>query len=227
MFGHTQMVTRAAAALAGCGAAKYHAPMAIYLDDKPVQISGESLADILQDTQSRLAPTGRIVVEVLVDGESVVGQALESRADETITDREVRMTTAAPAELAREALAQARDRLNDAREARAKAADAFQEDRQRDALMQLGAMIEVWQQVQQTVLSVAQLIELDLDAFNVEDQPVTQLVDSLVEQLHQLRDGIQGGDIIALGDTLAYEWSTTIEKWDALIVAMDGRVAGE
>jgi len=49
--------------------------MAVYLDDEAVALEGDDLGGVLASASERLKPSGRVVVEVEVDGQKLVGRA--------------------------------------------------------------------------------------------------------------------------------------------------------
>lgn len=191
--------------------------MTIYLDDQPVQLEGTDLSAVLTAANDHLAPGGRILVEVQLDGQSLVSDHLEENLGMAVGQKELRLYSADPQELAVLTLQQVRQKLEDTGEAQTQAAQLLQEDRQDEAMRQVGRAIEGWQQTQQAALYSAQLLQMDLDDKRVDGQTITELVGQLIEQLRVLRDLLSSGDTVGLADVLAYEWPQTVDTWDQLI----------
>ncbi len=194
--------------------------MAVYLDDEQVQLEGVDLASVLASAKDRLAPSGRVVVEVHVDGQPVVGDDLDEKQQVDPLEAELRLYSADPRELAVATLQQVQEKLDDAAEAQLRAAELFQQDQQNEAMAEVGRAVTVWQQLQQAVLTSSQLLDIDFDTKTVDDQSVSQITDGLLGQLRSLREMLSSGDSVALADALAYEWPETVERWDRFIAEM-------
>ena len=201
--------------------------MSIYLDDDPVEFAGGDLAAVLEQAREALVGSGRMVVEVRLDGQVLNPNELDAEQHTPVGDTECRLYTADPRQLAVETLQQIAQRLNDAGQAQAEAAELLQQDRTADAMKHVTAANEAAQQTQQAVLHSATIVGVDLDGRSVDGQPVSQIVGLLLEQLKELRDLLAAGDTVALADALAYEWPQTIERWQALIGEMVGWVTEE
>ena len=191
--------------------------MSIYLDDDAVDFAGDDLASVLEQAREALAGSGRLVVEVLLDGKVLDPDGLDAEQNTPVADSEWRLYTANPRELAVATLQQVAERLNDARQAQAEAAELLQQDRPADAMKHVTVAIEAWQQTQQAVLYSATLVGIDLDGRAVDGQPVDQIVLLLLDQLKELRELLSAGDTVAMADALAYEWPQTIDRWQVLI----------
>jgi len=194
--------------------------MPILLDDQPLDAAGPTLGAILEQAQKGLAEGGRIVVEVVVAGESLAGEALDARLDEDVSAADIKLVSAQPAELATEALTGVRDQLGEARLLQAEAADLLQRDRISDGLEKVTQAINAWLNTQQAVLQSATVLNVDLDSFEVDGNELTDSVHELVDQLKELRDMITAGDMVGLADTLAYEWPDITDRWDAFLGAL-------
>ena len=201
--------------------------MSIYLDDESVELPGNDLDAVLKEVRQRLVDSGRIVVEIQRDGQAIASSELDSPQDTPIGHSEWRLYTAEPRELAVATLRQVPQRLSDAQEAQAAAADLLQQDRPADAMTHVAEAVEAWQQAQQAMLYSATLVGIELDGKSVDGEPVSQTVSILLDQLKELRELIAAGDTIGMADALAYEWPRTVERWQALIGQMIDWVSEE
>ncbi len=195
----------------------YHAPMPIFLDDEPVQLAGASLAELIASATQRLADDGRVVVEVMMDGNVLTADEMSQRKDSPLEEAEVRLTSADPGALAVSTLYQVREQLPQATSLHEQAAEYLQQDNPQEALKTLADVIGVWMQTQEAVLGSAGVVGLGLDQVKVGEEPMSDFTDELIKQLHELKDLIVSGDMVALADTLAYEWPPIVDRWDALI----------
>ncbi len=194
--------------------------MAIYVDDIAVDWPGERLGELLATASDRIEPSGRIIVEVVVDGQAIVGDELVERRDETVTDREVRLVTADPTELTLTTLNEVRGGLQSIRDEQERAAELFQKDQSAEALKLVGNVLQSWLHVQEAVLHSARLAQIDLDALDVDGIPVREMTDSLLRQFEQFKEQLTHNDLFAIADALAYEWTGSIDQWDRLLEEM-------
>ena len=104
------------------------------------------------------------------------------------------------------------------------AAEQLQQDEASEALQQVASAIEVWLQTQQAVQNSAALLQVDLDAIEVDGEAVSALTDELAQQLQNLKQLINDGDTVGLADALAYEWPGTTEKWDRLVQELVAKI---
>ncbi|XAL99982.1 hypothetical protein OT109_01080 [Phycisphaeraceae bacterium D3-23] len=194
--------------------------MAVRIDDEPVALEANSLRSLLAAAREHLAPAGRMVVQVQVDGEMVVDDALDSDTPADFTTTDVQVYSAKPAELAVGALEQARAMIDTARQQQEDAAALLQKDQTAEALAQVGESIQGWIQAQQAVTAVAQLLGLDLTAVTVDGDTVAARTQELLTRLVELKGLIEANDHVALADALAYEWPETTQRWDAALGAL-------
>jgi hypothetical protein len=190
--------------------------MAIFLDEQPTTLAGQTLREILRSAGERLAPSGRIVIEVAIDGQSLDNAELQGRLDAPVSGVVVRLTSVEPRELASDALGQVCERLDDARQAQFQAAELLQQDRSIDAMRRISDAIAAWQQTQAAVLQCSQLLNLNLDNEQLDGRPVSAMVNDLLEQLKQLKTLINDNDSVGLADALAYEWPQSVDRWQRL-----------
>lgn len=201
--------------------------MAIYLDEQPAQLDGDSLGEVLNQASEGLAVDGRVLVEVKIDGEIISGEDLDKHTTEQIGQSEVRLTSADPKELAVTTLNQVREQLPHATALHEQAADQLQADNPSEALQHIGQSIEVWMMVQEAVLGSAGVVGLGLDEVKVDGEPMSGFTDELIQQLHTLKELITNKDTVALADTLAYEWPATVQRWDQLIEQLIEEIEGK
>lgn len=194
--------------------------MPIYIDDEFIAMDARDLGGALDAAAERLAASGRVVVEVELDGAVLPGDQIDARRGEAIEQRELRMVSADPRVLSIETLEQVRARLGEAKRLQDDAADLLQRDDAPAALKKVGEAIEVWLQTQQAVLHSAAITGLDLDAITVDGEPLSGFTGQLLGRLKELKALIEAGDTVGLADTLAYEWPEEVARWESLIAAL-------
>lgn len=193
--------------------------MPIHIDDQPTTLAAASLRDLLAAARDQLAPAGRVVVEVRVDGESITGPALDDDQP-TNTTSDIRVYSAKPSELVVGVLEDVRTGLADSQKLQQQAAELLQQDEPARAMDLVKQSIDAWLQAQQAVGQSAQLLQLDLDAIRVDDQSVLERMNELIENLTELKDTVVAGDFVSLADALQYEWPEITERWDTAIGAI-------
>lgn len=198
--------------------------MEVFLDHDPFETDATTLGGVIGAAREQLAGAGRMIVEVRLDGETIPSDELEQRHDQAIDAEEVQLITAEPFELARQTLLDVKEALAGVKDDQQRAAELLQEDKPAEALNAIRAALGVWQQAQQTVLQAGRLIGVDLDAFEVDGQPVHAIVEALADQLKQVRDQLTANDWVGLADTLAYELDETAATWSAMLDALSDEI---
>ncbi len=198
--------------------------MPIYLDDQPVQLSGVDLASVLDSAADHLRASGRIVVEVTLDGEPLVDEQLESRRHDAVADGELRLYSANPRDLSRTTLEAVLGRLDAVAQRQREAADLISSDQQNEAMTALTQAIEGWQQSQQVVIQTASLTATDLSTLDIDGASAQEVIEQVITMLQVVRDTIEARDMIGLADTLAYEGPALIKQWQKLVTALIERI---
>lgn len=198
--------------------------MAVYVDDQPVELAGDSLGSVLSAATNHLASSGRIVVEVLVDGQNLVGDELVSRQSAGVEQAEVRLYSADPRVLGGETLDQVRRLLGEARQAQQEAAELIMQDRQADAMQRVVAAVDGWRQAQDAILNTTRLVGINLDEQQFSGEPLSQKIKSLLDQIKELKSLIEGRDFVALADSLQYEWPETVKVWENMVDQLSGLI---
>lgn len=191
--------------------------MQCFLDDQPYEAQGVSLSEILDDASAHLAPAGRMVVEVRLDGESLGSEALDTHHEADMTGRKVELLSADTRLTAIETLEAAKIGLDHIRSLQDEAAEMLQADRPAEAMPKVGEALALWQQVSQTVLFSAQVVELDLQSQVVDGRNFVDVSNDLAQQIRDLGERIIAGDGVAIADAMAYEWSETVEIWRGVL----------
>jgi hypothetical protein len=177
------------------------------------------MRELLAVVSSELSAAGRVVVEVKVDGAAITGPALEDDQP-TAPDSDIRVYSAKPGDLVVGILEEVRTQLAASQEMQQQAADHLQQDDPAKAMGLVKESINGWLQAQQAVGQSAQLLQLDLQAVKVDDQPVIERMNELISSLNELKDILGANDFVALADALQYEWPEITERWDTAIGAI-------
>jgi len=156
--------------------------MPVHIDDMPVDLDSGPLGEVLLAAQKRMEPQGRIIVEVLLDGRTIVGDELVDRQNEAIDDATLNLLTANPRELVIDTLGETHRMLEAAGEQQAEAADALQRDDEATALERIGEAMTIWQQTERAVSESAMIMEISLDSLRVDDMTFSELTAGRADQ---------------------------------------------
>lgn len=198
--------------------------MAVYIDEQRVELAGDHLAEVLTAAAAHVEPRGRLIVEVAVDGQALVGEQLDQQGGMAVGGREVRLRSVEPGELVVTALNDSREALAQARELQMEAAEMLQQDDAEAAMRKVAGAVALWQQVQAAVVQSLRLTGVRLDELDVDGQSSQALIEQLLDQLRQVRQLLNDDDTIGLADALAYEWPAALERWDRMIEVLIDRI---
>ncbi len=193
--------------------------------DQPSPLTAPNLGGLLDAARQQLDAQDRVIVEVQIDGETLTGDDIAARAHVPIVAVDIALHTAAPAQIAGDALTHIQSLLDEARQLQADAADDLQADHSQPAFEKLAALIDRWLQVQQGVADVAQFTGLELANLDAAGTPMPEVSAELLNQLHALKEAIESSDGVTLADALAYEWPAQVDRWDAVVAAIRAAVA--
>ncbi len=195
--------------------------MAIYVDDQPTNSNATVIGDVLNEVRAMLVPQKRIVVEVKLNGTPLRGENLDQHQSTLLTPTsELRCFSANPHEVACSALKELPGALDQAQHLFSHASDLISQDSNTEAMLHVSKGIEIWQQVQQAVIQSCDLMDINLNYLTVDDQKPTVVIDNLIDQLKNVRDAIQTGDVVGLADALGYEWPELTDRWQQMIEAL-------
>jgi hypothetical protein len=191
--------------------------MDFFIDDIPFACSARDLGSIIAAAQQQVDPTGRIIVEVRLDGRPVDDEILAKPASSPLTAHEVQFITARPADLVGEALLSAATMLEEVRATQREAADLLTTDEPAKALEHIRASLQAWQHAQQSVQQSAALLQINLDTLNVNGQQVAAIIDDLAAKLSNIHKQIVSSDWVALSDSVGYDLDTSAQVWVELL----------
>jgi hypothetical protein len=196
--------------------------MRVLLDDAPCDVTADSVMAAVAAAAALAEGHGRLIVEVIVDGQSWTGDDLDVESKDASSVSEVRLTSAQPLELVCQTLNDAADALIDADRLHKSSAELLQAGRTPLAMEQLGEAFSILSSVQQATTMSAQLTRVDLDSFAVgfgSQAPTTAaiVIEQLNEQLRAIRASLDTGDVAALADSLLYELPDVIRQWSHLL----------
>lgn len=198
--------------------------MQVLLDDIECDVKARTVGEAIDAVAVLARNRGRLVVDVFVDGAQWNEQRLSSPECQTAVADVVRLTSAEPAELVCQTLADAADALTDADELQQEAARLLQSDQHTISMDKLNEAISIWLSVQQAIVKGSQLVGPNLDELVVHDSPISASIHRLNEQLQAVRSSLAGRDQIGLADTLLYEFPEVVQEWRDILDALQRRI---
>lgn len=191
--------------------------MRVLLDDRPCDVDAGSVRDALAEAAVRAEAAGRVIVEVVVDGERWGESELGSAERCAAPADEVHLTSADRVELVSRTLGEAVEVLGEIDEKQRLAAEALQVGDTADGMAGLGEALELWLLVQRSIDMSLQTVDVGLDEVRHDGEPVAASVRSLEDQLRGVRDALSRRDSVALADALLYDLPDVIEHWRGVV----------
>ncbi len=177
-----------------------------------LQTVGQILAHVARDN--------RLVVQMLIDGQEPDISRIGSVRATPIDGRTIFIETANSAELAITVLDEVTTQLNEAEQSKQAAAELLQQGQTTNALSQLGISLRAWQDAQQCVVKVLELLRIDAADVVVAGQPLENCLQNFSLQLRDIKRSLEQRDFVSLGDTLLYETADTTQSWLSCIEAV-------
>lgn len=201
--------------------------MQVLLDDQVLGTDYDDIPRAIEVARDEAARQGRVIVAILLDGQSVREEDFESLCAGEIETMpgEMRLQSADPLELIRGVLEQADGALQEAVRLQAEAGELLQSGDADAAMSKLTAPMELWGQIYQAVVQCGMLLSIDFAEIDVDGEPADRIITGLADQLRQVRDALVSQDQVALADELCYEMADTADRWEGLIRTLSERIA--
>lgn len=190
--------------------------MSVTVDHEQLEVEALGLRTIGQ-VLSHLQRDNRLVVNLLIDGQEPDFARLPQVRQSPINGHTLFIETAEPREMALDVISEVENQLREADRLKGEAVDLLQSGGAVKAMEKLSGCFSTWHSAQESVVKVARLLRIDLDAVRVADRSLSDLISGFSGQLRQVRQALEARDFVALADVLAYEMTETTSQWhDAL-----------
>ena len=191
--------------------------MSVTVDHERLEVETLGLRTIGQ-VLSHLQRDNRLVVNLLIDGQQPDFDCLPQVRQSPINGHTLFIETAEPREMALEVISEVETQLREADRLKADAVELLQTSGGgARAMEKLSGCFSTWHSAQESVVKVARLLRIDLDAVRVSDQSLAELISNFSGQLRAVRQALEARDFVTLADVLAYEMTETSTQWrDAL-----------
>lgn len=198
--------------------------MRVWLDDVERHLEGETVGEVLSAAAQTVEPDGRVITDVVVDGEPWEGDRLTSPDHLGRDADEVHLVTADLLGLLGQTIEQTRDVLNELESMQEDAAAAIQRDETARAMALLGDITNLWMSVQQATSHVAEGVSEPLAEMRTAEGPARETIERFGEHLRTLVSAIESGDASALADVLLFDLTDTAGQWRGLLDVLEARV---
>ncbi len=185
--------------------------MRVLLDDTTLLETAGSLGEALDAGRDAAQRHGRIIVEVLCDGEPASPEDL-SDADALARPalaQEVTLVSAEPRELVATTFDDAAAALKDLRDTQRDLAEKIHKGSVTEATAALGEVLEVWSAARQALEQGSEMASIDL----TNDDTVADMAAGLTERLREVVRAVEQRDWSSLADELEYDLSEQAERW--------------
>lgn len=194
--------------------------MPVLLDDVPLELDAADLPLALAAAREVAEARGRVIIEVLADGQLVPDEQLLGAA-QTASPRELRFITADPIELVQASLRDAAAALDGVDEHHRTAAAHIQTGRLDQAMPALSAAFETWDTARKVITDACALLGLDPRTLAIEVESgsiaVAAAVQNLLGRLTEVKRCLTDRDWCGLSDALAYDLPRDAQQWRVLL----------
>jgi len=179
----------------------------------------KTIGDVLAHTQRQ----HRLVVKILLDGQTPDLTQMPALRQMPLLGRELFIETAAPRDVADEALADALAQLDLADSHQQQAAELLRQDQWAQALQALSPCLAAWHRVQQAMTGAAKLLQIDLAQLQSGGESAATLLSAFARQLNDVKTAVAARDSVMLIDLLCYETTDSTARWRSVIGLMRKR----
>jgi len=192
--------------------------MNVLVDGEVLTLDGvATVGDALAAAADRSERSGRLIVEVTVDGEVWN----ERRIDEALTGAcpagTVCLTTCSAGDVVADAFRDAAAALAEADHLQRDAADHLQAGRQSEAMTRLDDAIRIWRDVRQALEMGLHVGAGLLGSMPDLESRLDAAVSGLNGRLTAIRDALQCDDPVVVSDTLLYDLPDIVLQWRGLL----------
>lgn len=198
--------------------------MRAYLDDAPLQCERDTLRAAFDAALARAHEAGRLVVDVLADGEPIAHDTLRDPPDHP-TDAEIRFITADASEMVVRVLKEASDAARQVGVEQAEVATHLHAGRRDEARESLERVVLIWQAITQAVARAGELLGIPLAHEDLGNGATLEdALQALKVDLQAVIDALSSEDWTGLADAVEYDLATHSQRWEELLMSAAQRV---
>lgn len=193
--------------------------MNIWIDDNKLS-DAQDLDAALEQARVHAESQGRLIVDILVDGQPATDALFDEDAKDLPPINELRFTTADTGSLIIDTAQTAIESIELLKADQDAGAEQIRSGDLEGAMESLRAIMEGWTAMRDIVDQITQITNTDLATLKVGDQLGSEIIDSLSNSLEEVRETLKNEDWSSLGDVIEYDLSERATKWAALLSAL-------
>ena len=191
--------------------------MRVFLDEQLCETDADSVAAAIAGAASLAEERGRMVVEVMVDGDHWTDEQIASASSSDTGVEEVKLRTAVPGQLVCQVLQDAEAVLGEVESIQHQAAELIESDQRAEAMERLNEALTIWVNVQQAVSMSAEIMGWSLESEEAGPDSPAAIIDHLNGQLKLVRQALETDDPIGLTDSLRFDLPEVVGQWRKLL----------
>ncbi len=199
--------------------------MRVLLDDRPIEIDPPSISGAIAAARAAVASDGRIVIEILADGQSIDHSILDNPPKDSGGLTELRFVTADPNAFVAVTLSDTHALLDEASQRHQEAADELMAGNREEAIDPLRGALESWAVVRDVIEKSSSLLAIDPRSIECDSGTGGSIIDGLTEKLTEIKRALGEQDDSALADVLAYDMPDQVERWRGLLGTLEKTAA--
>jgi hypothetical protein len=181
-----------------------------------------ALGAALRTIQDEQVPSDEVIARIFIDGEPLSADQLLRWKDRPLKDfQETRIEAQPKTAYAGSCLRTLADALEQSGDVRNQISDMLCKGRGGEAMKVLQEYVGLWLGIQQSLHSAARILDINLDTIEIynSDAPkgVIDYINGLAGQLTEIKNALQAGDMILVGDILDYEFGSITADWHNLL----------
>ena len=199
-----------------------------------IQPESETLGAVLCAIQNQHLSENQVISTIHVDGESLTAELLAEWKNRSVADfDEAHIVAIKRNLLAAQGLRILIDGLAESKNDRDQIVDHLCQGRSSQALPLLNGYLQIWNGVQQSLSSAGRLLEVDFETIEIyfpdseSGEPkvgsLKDVLDSLTNNLKEIKSALEARDLVLLGDILEYEFGPLTENWQDMLTQLADR----
>jgi hypothetical protein len=206
--------------------------MKVMLDNTPLEVTPDSVADALIAGRDAAEAAGRLVIEVHADGSPLPVEMLDEPPTDNAGFTEIKLISTRPGPFIQTTLLDASDLLVEIRKAQAQAVESFQTGHIEDGVPALQHALGSWTLIRDVVEKATTLCRMEPSTVVVptaegSTRTGATYIDGLAHDFELVRLALEKQDFTALADVLEGELDTQAEAWMDFLKAMAAHAAEE
>mgnify|MGYP001355835868 FL=1 len=201
--------------------------MRLLLDDQPCTTTATTIGEAVAEAAEAAEKSGRLVIEVLVDGASLSEEDLQESDRLSNSASEVQLLTTTMNELLRETFFHASEALVDAGEVQKEAAELIQAGKQAEGMQSLFTALEAWGGIRDAVVKGLALADISPEEITVDGIALPDAIGRLQVRLGGLKEAMVEEDVSATCDCLLYDLPESTGEWGTILSGLANRFTPE